>query len=197
MGAQSDAARSRVEAARAGVLEEVARLEAVARSSLDVGSRVREDPVRAAAITGGAAFLVLGGPFVVYRFIRRTIRRMLFGPPPEFPTSMLPDEVERTLRKMGAEGETARGTIERDFARYLAERGSFAKPSASQATGEILSSLLKPAARVAGLRIAREMATADPKTYGSRLDRARGRWTPEGEGPPTGEADAGDAANAD
>jgi len=114
---------------------------------------------------------------------------MLFGPPPEYPTSMLPDEVERTLRRMGAEGETARGTIERDFARYLAERGSFSRPTASQATGEILGSLLKPAARVAGLRLAREMATANPKTYGSRLDRARARWVPGDEGPEPDEAD--------
>jgi hypothetical protein len=184
MASRSDAARAGVEAARADVLEEVARLEAVGRSSLDVSSRVREDPVRAAAITGAAVFLVTGGPSRLYRFLRRRIRRIFFGPSPEFPPSMLPEEVERTLRKLGAEGDTARGTLERDFARYLAERGSFRQASASRATGEILSSLLGPAARVAGLRLAREMATANPKTYGSRLDRARARWVAPGDEPP-------------
>jgi hypothetical protein len=178
MGAQSDAARTRVELTRVEVLDEIARLEAVTRSSLDIGSRVREDPLRAVAITGLAAFLVLGGPFRVVRFIRRRIRQLIYGRPPEFPPSMLPDEVERTLRKMGAEGDTARGTLERDFARYLAERGSFTKPGASQATGQLLSSLLGPAARLAGLRLARSMATANPKTYGARLERARARWVP-------------------
>lgn len=176
MGEKADAARAGVAAARTGVLDEVARLEAVGRSSLDVGARVREDPVRVAAMTGLTVFLVSGGPWRLYRFARRRIRRLLYGPEPEFPPSMLPEEVERTLRKMGAEGYTARGTLERDFARYLADQGSFRQTSASQATGEILGSLLKPAARVAGLRLARELATADPKTYGARLDRARERW---------------------
>ncbi len=188
MGAQSDAARAGVEDARAGVLDEVARLEAVARSSLDVGSRVREDPVKAVAITGAAVFMVTGGPFRLYRLIARSIRRALYGPPPEFPPSMLPDEVERTLRRMGAEGDTARGTLERDFARYLAERGSFRKTTVVDASGDILGSLLKPAARVVGLRLAREMATADPQTYGSRLDRARARWVPSGEDTTSDEA---------
>jgi hypothetical protein len=176
MAARSDAARAGVEAARADVLEEVVRLEAVARSSLDVGSRVREDPVRAVAITGAAIFMVTGGPFRLYRLIARTIRRIVFGPPPEFPPSMLPDEVERTLRRMGAEGETVRGTLEREFASYLAERGSFRKTSVVDASGDILGSLLKPAARVVGLRLAREMATANPKTYETRLEAARERW---------------------
>jgi hypothetical protein len=164
-------------AARAGVLDEVAKLEAVARSSLDVPARVRDDPVRAAALTGGAIFIVTGGPWRVYRLLKNRVRRLFFGPPPEFPPSMLPDEVEKTLRKLGADEYNARGTLERDFARYLADRGSFSRPTASQATGEILGSLLKPAARVVGLRLAREMTTADPKTYGDRLGQARARWT--------------------
>ena len=176
MASRSDTAREGVAAARADVLDEVARLEAVARSSLDVGSRVRANPVRSVAITGAAIFMVTGGPFRLYRFVTRTIRRILFGPPPEFPPSMLPEDVERTLRKMGAEGDTVRGTLEREFAAYLAERGSFRRTTVVDASGDILGSLLKPAARVAGLRLAREMATANPETYEKRLGAARSRW---------------------
>jgi hypothetical protein len=137
---------------------------------------VRADPVRSAAITGAAIFMVTGGPFRVYRLITRTIRRVLFGPPPEYPPSMLPEDVEKTLRKMGAEGDTVRGTLEREFASYLAERGSFRRTTVVDASGDILGSLLKPAARVVGLRLAREMATANPETYEQRLGAARTRW---------------------
>jgi hypothetical protein len=189
MGEKADAARAEVTAARTGVLEEVARLEAVGRSSLDIGSRVRDDPLRAAAITGTAAFLLMGGPRRVSRFVVRRARRVVYGPPPEFPTSMLPEEIERTLRKMGAEGDTARGTLEREFARYLADRGSFRETTMSQASGEILGSLLKPAARIVGLRLAREMATANPKTYSGRLEQARARWTAPSDEPPLDAAD--------
>jgi hypothetical protein len=148
-----------------------------------VPARVREDPVRSVALAGGAIFIITGGPWRLYRLIKTRIQRLLFGPPPEFPPSMLPDEVEKTLRKLGADSYNARGTLERDFARYLADRGSFSRPTASQATGEILGSLFKPAARVVGLRLAREMTTADPKTYGRRLDQARARWRPTDDEP--------------
>jgi hypothetical protein len=148
-----------------------------------VPARVREDPLKSAALAGGAIFIVTGGPWRVYRLVKGRLRRLLFGPEPVFPPSMLPDDVEKTLRKMGADGYNARGTLERDFARYLADRGSFSRPTASQATGEILGSLFKPAARVVGLRLAREMTTADPKTYGQRLGQARARWRPSDDEP--------------
>ena len=38
------------------------------------------------------------------------------------PKSMLPQEVEKTLKKLGDDGEKVRGTLEREFANYLDEK---------------------------------------------------------------------------
>ena len=45
--------------------------------------------------------------------------------PTPLPPSMLPDEIEKTLRKLGDDGDKVRGALERDFAAYAkqAQRG--------------------------------------------------------------------------
>ncbi len=114
MATEQDAARDRVLAARADVDEQLQVLEASARSALDIKAKIRRNPARAAAVAGGVGFLALRGP---QRVVRGT-RRAIFGPPKPMPTSLLPEEVDKTLRSLGEDGEKVRGVLERDFALY-------------------------------------------------------------------------------
>jgi hypothetical protein len=111
---ETDAARDRVLAARAALGDELETLEASARAAADVPAKIRRSPGKTAALAGGAAFLVLGGP----RRVIRAGRRAVTGAPEPLPKSMLPEEVEKTLRQLGDDGAKVRGALERDFAAY-------------------------------------------------------------------------------
>jgi hypothetical protein len=111
---ETDAARDRVLAARAALGEELEVLEASARAAVDVPAKIRRSPGKAAAIAGGTAFVVLGGPGRVFRRGKRAV----FGAPEPLPESMLPDEVEKAVRALGDDGAKVRGALERDFAAY-------------------------------------------------------------------------------
>jgi hypothetical protein len=113
----TDAARDRVLAARAALGEELEALEASARAAVDIPAKIRRSPAKAAAIAGSAGFVVLGGP----RRLFGAARRRVFGPTAELPRQMLPKEIEKTLKKLGADGDKVRGAIERDFAAYAKE----------------------------------------------------------------------------
>ncbi|MDO8483332.1 MAG: hypothetical protein Q7S35_00115 [Candidatus Limnocylindrales bacterium] len=117
MATETDAARDRVLAARAALGEELEALEASARAAVDIPAKVRRSPAKAAAIAGSAGFVVLGGPKRLFGAARRAV----FGPTAELPKRMLPDEIEKTLSKLGADGEKVRGALERDFAAYVRE----------------------------------------------------------------------------
>ncbi len=109
---ETDAARLRVLAARAALGEELETLEASARAAVDVPAKIRRSPGKTAALVGGVGFIALGGPRRVFRRAKRAVT----GPPEPFPKSMLPDEIERTLRELGDDGAAVRGALERDFA---------------------------------------------------------------------------------
>ena len=117
MATETDAARDRVLAARAALGDELEALEASARAAVDIPAKVRRSPAKAAAIAGSAGFLVLGGP----RRLFGAARRAVFGPTADLPRQMLPDEIEKTLRKLGGDGDKVRGALERDFAAYAKE----------------------------------------------------------------------------
>ena len=117
MGARTDAARAQVVAARADLAEEVIRLEAAGRSAVDVPARIRRAPAKTAGLAAGAAFLIAGGPGRLFRRVKRAV----VGPQQELPKSMLPKEVDQALRKLGPDGDKVRGTLEREFAKYLDE----------------------------------------------------------------------------
>jgi hypothetical protein len=114
---ETDAARDRVLAARAALDEELEALEASARAAVDIPAKVRRSPAKAAAIAGSAGFVVLGGP----RRLFGAARRKVFGPTADLPKQMLPKEIEKTLRKLGDDGDKVRGALERDFAAYARE----------------------------------------------------------------------------
>jgi hypothetical protein len=128
---EQDAARDRVVAARAALDREYQGLTASTREAVDVPAKIRRNPAKVAAVAGGAAFLLMRGP---QKVVRRT-RRLLFGAPAPMPKAMLPDEIEKTLRSLGSDGDKVRGALERDFADY-------AKKAQSNRRGVLLAVML-------------------------------------------------------
>lgn len=184
MGARTDAARAEVLAARAGLDEELVRLEASGRAAVDIPARLRREPAKVLGAAGGAAFLLLGGPGRVFKGVRRAI----FGRDADLPKSMLPKEVEKTLRKLGPEGEKVRGTIEREFAAYLDEKApERQKRDLGGASVAIAAGLLKPVAQRIGKQLAERALETDGLTFAESMRRARSRR--DGVTPPPGGPD--------
>ena len=118
MAAEQDAARDRVLAARAAFDAELTGLGASAREAVDIPAKVRRSPAKAAAIAGGIAFLLMRGPQRMWGALRSRV----FGRRAAMPDRMLPKEIEKTLDRLGKDGDKVRGTIERDFADYVKQR---------------------------------------------------------------------------
>ena len=172
MGARTDAARAEVLAARRGLEDEVIGLEASARAAIDIPARFRREPLKVGGAAAGAAFLLLGGP---KRLFRRT-RRAIFGPEADLPKSMLPDEVEKTLRKLGPDGDKVRGTLEREFAKYLDERAEARRNSDILGiAGGLLVNALRPASVKAGREFAERLFDPDGPSFAEGLRKARAR----------------------
>ncbi len=172
MGAPTDAARTEVLAAREGLAEEVVRLEASARAAVDIPARVRRQPAKVGGAAAGAAFLLLGGPGRVLRGVRRAI----FGKDADLPKSMLPDEVEATLRKLGRDGDRVRGTLEREFAKYLDSTAPARRDRdlVGVASG-LLANLLRPASVRAGKAVAERIFDPDGLSFAEGLRKTRER----------------------
>jgi uncharacterized membrane protein YgcG len=172
VGKGTDAARAEVLAAREGLGEELVRLEAAGRAAVDIPARLRREPAKVLGAAGGAAFLLLGGPKRAFEGVRRAI----FGPGADLPKSMLPPEVEKTLKKLGPDGEKVRGTLEREFADYLEEKAPQRKQRdlAAVAAG-LLGGALRPVTERAGRRLIQRLLEPDGAIFGDALRRARDR----------------------
>ena len=86
------------------------------RRSLDIPTKLRRDPVRTLGVTGGAAFLLLGGP----RRVARAVEKRFFPRRAKRPPRLLPKDVDKTLDRLEpGDREYVRGHLERDFADYL------------------------------------------------------------------------------
>ena len=169
MATEQDAARDRVLAARADLGEQLQILEASGRAAIDIKAKVRRNPARAAAIAGGVGFLALRGP---QRIIRGT-RRAIFGPPKPMPKTLLPEEVEKTLRSLGEDGDQVRAVLERDFALYVkkAEKGrlrlrtiltvAVARPLVLAVSKRAAAALLAPESSDFAARLAEVRARAE------------------------------------
>ena len=172
MGARTDAARAQVVAARGELAEEVIRLEAAGRSAVDVPARIRRAPAKTAGVAAGAAFLVLGGPQRIFTRVKRAV----VGPEKELPKSMLPREVDQALRKLGPDGEKVRGTLEREFAKYLEEHMEARDNRDLGVVGALLlSNIAKPITERAGRRLAQELFSPDRATFQDAVERIRAR----------------------
>ncbi len=167
MATEQDAARLRVLAARADLAQQVELLEASGRAAIDIPAKVRRSPAKAAALVGGVGFLALKGPQRLFRAAREAIS----GEHEPLPSRMLPEEVEKTLRKLGDNGEKVRGALERDFAEY-------AKKSQKdrQAIGSVLLlALARPLASRAAKSIGDMVFSPNPQDVSARLAQIRER----------------------
>lgn len=179
MGAQTDAARAGVVAARAEVETEIERLEASARAAVDIPAKIRREPVKTAGIAAGLAFLIAGGP---QRLFRRT-KRAVLGPNADRPKSMLPEEVDKELRKLGDDGERVRATLEREFAKYLEDREKERKKEGlTTAAAALALAALRPAAIRAGKTLAERALNPDGPSFEEQMERIRTRRRNQAEG---------------
>ena len=172
MGTRTDAAQAAVVAARADLANEVDRLEAAGRAAVDIPAKVKANPAKAAAVAGGGAFLALGGPKRLFRRAKRAVT----GKDEELPSELLPKEVEKTLRKLGSDGRAVRGTIEREFAKYLDDRQKERKKEGAVAAITALAfSALRPIAIRSGRQIAERMLDPNQPAFNEQLERIRAR----------------------
>jgi len=189
VGSRTTAARAEVVAAREGLALEADRLEAAGRAAIDIPARIRREPAKVVGAASGAAFLLLGGPGRVVRGIRKAV----FGKGAELPKSMLPPEVEKTLRKLGPDGDKVRGTLEREFADYLDEKAPQRKErDLGLVASGLMASILRPVTVRAGKQLAERLLNADPATMADALRRTRARTR---SAPPTPPTDGANGSN--
>ena len=174
MAAEADAARERVLAARAELATEVERLEASARAAVDIPSKLKRNPARAAAVIGGVGFVALGGPRRLFRRAKSTI----VGPDQPLPESMLPEEVEKTLKRLGTDGEKVRGTLERDFADYLKVSQKRRGPRLGQT---LYYAVTLPLIRRSGKLAVDWLMQPSQRDLPAQIDALRGRLRARGE----------------
>ncbi len=169
MGARTDAARAEVLAAREALATESARMGTATREAVDIPAKIRRAPAKSAAIAGGAAFVVLGGPRRVVRRLKRAVR----GEPAALPSSMLPKEIDKAIRSLGSEGEAVRAALERSFAAYLAKNGKYTDRSVRGATEEALATAIRTAGRGLGLQLVKRALAGESSDLGSAFDQMR------------------------
>jgi hypothetical protein len=151
-------------------------LQASTREAVDIPAKIRRSPAKAAAVIGGAGFLALKGPQRAFGAVRRGI----FGRGAGLPKTMLPEEVEKTLRKLGPDGDAVRGTIERGFASYLMNEQRTRKAARNQ----ILLSVLAPLAIRASRAGVNALLRVDPESFSRRLAEVRERAAEAAQRPP-------------
>ena len=159
-------------AAREGLDEELIRLEASVRAAVDIPSKVKRHPVKTAGLVGGAAFIALRGP----RRVLRGTRNVIFGRPAPLPKSMLPREIDESLKRLGSDGDRVRGLLEHEFASYLvatepARRGKSLRGSATIIT----IAFIRPFVVKYSRRLADQIFATDGNAYAARLGAVRAR----------------------
>ena len=174
MVTEADAARERVLAARLELATEVERLEASARAAVDIPAKVRRSPAKAAAVVGGVGFVALGGP----RRLFRRAKAAIVGPDQPLPESMLPDEVEKTLKRLGTDGERVRGTIERDFADYLKVAQKRRRPDFGQT---LYYAITLPLIRRGGRMAIEWLIRPDERPLQAQIEQLRSRLRARGD----------------
>ena len=167
MATEQDAARDRVLAARAEFQAQVEQLGASGRAAVDIPARVRESPAKAAAIVGTVGFLALKGPQRIFGAVRRAI----WGEPAPMPKRMLPPEVEKTLRKLGDDGEKVGAALERDFADYAKK----AHKEREGLKGIVLLTVVRPLLGRAAKSIGDALFSPDSDGVAARLKEVRER----------------------
>jgi hypothetical protein len=161
------AARQRVLAARAEFTEQLTVLEASGRAAADIPSRLKRSPGKVAAVVGGVGFLAVKGPQRVVRLGKRAVGIK----PAPLPKSMLPKEIEKSLRKLGSDGDKVRGTLERDFADYA----QASRKQRNNVRTVLLLSLARPVLARVGRTAGEVLFTPDAPGFQVRLEQVRAR----------------------
>jgi hypothetical protein len=158
-------ARKQLLVARGTLEEDLDGLSEATRSALDIPAKVRRHPVKSVALAGGAGFLLLGGP---RRIIRATVSRVFPAKRDPY-DGLLPDEVERILKRSGAYDEPGvREALEADFADYLRRKGRQAPPpNATTSLWRTYDALLGPLGTV-GARLLVERLFAAERGRGAK-----------------------------
>jgi hypothetical protein len=164
------AALAELDAARAGVEQSLEELTDASRSALDVPAKIRRNPVKAAALVGGAGFLLAGGPRRVARFAVGRVR----APKAEPFVGLMPPEIERVLKDSGlADDPEVRRALNEDFAEYLKSKGRYdPAPTASTSLWRTFDRLAGPLGTV-GARILVQRIMEAERDRGRRLSEAR------------------------
>ncbi|MGZ8501834.1 MAG: hypothetical protein ACXWW6_03160 [Candidatus Limnocylindrales bacterium] len=139
------------------------------RDAVDIPARIRRAPAKSAAVASGAAFVVLGGP----RRIARRLRRAVRGEPAAMPSALLPKEIDKAIRSLGADGDKVRGAIERSFAGYLAKNGKFIDRSVRGATEEAIATAIRTAGRGVGVQLVKRALAGESSELGRAFDQMR------------------------
>jgi len=171
------AALAEVVAARGALEDELIRLEAAARATVDIRAKVKRNPGRTAAVVGGTAFVAVGGP----RRILRGVRHRVFGRPDPLPPSLLPDQVEKAVRALGDDGTKVRGALEREFAAFVDTN----RKGESKFVRRILLTGGVPLASQIGREIVKRVFEAPEDDVASRAEQIRSRRDKPGPGAPT------------
>ncbi len=171
------AALDEVAAARSALGDEIVRLEATARAAVDVRAKVRRNTGKTAAAAAGTAFVVLGGPGKVFR----SVKRRIVGAPEPLPASLLPEQVEKAVRRLGDDGAKVRGTLEREFAAFVDTN----RKSEPRFLRRVLLAGGVPLASRVGRAIVKRLLTGSPDDVASREEQIRSRLDGPGPGAPT------------
>jgi hypothetical protein len=84
---------------------------------------------------------------------------------------MLPDEIEKSLRALGDDGDKVRGTLERDFAQYAKQ----AQRDRTQLRNLVLISAVRPLLTRGSRAIAEFVFSSDGESFSERLAEIRAR----------------------
>jgi len=172
VGTRTESAREAVVAARADFDDQVDRLEAAGRVAVDVPAKVRAHPARAAGVAAGGAFLAVGGPKRIFRRAKRAVT----GKEEELPSELLPKDIEKSLKKLGTDGRKVRGTLERDFAKYLDDRQKERRQEGIlNALSALALTALRPIVTKGGRQFAERMLDPDGPAFNEQLAKIRAR----------------------
>ena len=164
--ATPDIARAHLEllAARKGLGTELDGLTTSTKAALDIPAKVRGNPLRSAALAGGAGFLILGGPKRVLRFVGRALPSRRRDPY----EGLLPTDVEKILRDTGlARDPRVREALDRDFADYLQRKGKLEpQPNARASLWRTYDSLVGPLGTVGARMLVERLFAADQASKG-------------------------------
>lgn len=145
--------------ARKGVAHETDGLTDSIREAVDIPAKVKRDPLKAAALAGGAGFLLLGGPKKVLRGIGRALPRRERDPY----AGLLPDEIEKVLKDTGlARDPRVRQALDRDFAEYLRRKGKAQPlPNARASLWRTYDTVVGPLGTIGAKKLVEQLFASD------------------------------------